>query len=129
MLLEEKLFDRKQDKASKDALFLIHLIFQSNLSLKISHQKLKNVTRGGGSEKCQKVSRIIWMAPYQQNKKLVKRSKAHANLSFLLSSQLDTYFRTNLWTNFNGCESAFNVPDWINFFVTVFVCFRHLETL
>jgi hypothetical protein len=49
MLLEEKLV-RKQDMALKDTFFLSHLIFQSNSSLKISHQKLKNVTQGvGGS--------------------------------------------------------------------------------
>jgi hypothetical protein len=48
MLLEGKLFDTKQDKASKDTFFFIHLKFQSNLGLEISHQKLKNVTRGGG---------------------------------------------------------------------------------
>jgi hypothetical protein len=39
MPLEEKLFITKQDKASKDTFFLIHLSLQSNLSLKISHQK------------------------------------------------------------------------------------------
>jgi hypothetical protein len=44
MCLEVKLFVKKQDKASKDTYFLIHLIFQSNLGLKISHQKMKNVT-------------------------------------------------------------------------------------
>ncbi len=40
------------------------------------------------------------MAPYQKSKKkkLVKTSKAHENLSFLLSSQLDTYLHTNLRT-------------------------------
>ncbi len=54
MILEEKLFITKQDKASKDTFFLIHLVFQSNLSLKISHQKLKNVTQGRESEKYQK---------------------------------------------------------------------------
>jgi hypothetical protein len=60
MLLEEKLLIPQQDKASKDTLFLIHLIFQSNLSLKISHQKLKNVTQGeGGQKSAKKVSRII----------------------------------------------------------------------
>ncbi len=65
MLLEEKLFITQQDKASKDAFFLIHSIFQCNLSLKISHQKLKNVTRGGGGGQkiAKKVSRIILMAP------------------------------------------------------------------
>jgi hypothetical protein len=65
MLLEEKLFITKQDKASKDTFFLIRLIFQSNLSLKISRQKLKNVTPGGGGgkKKAKKVSRIISMAP------------------------------------------------------------------
>jgi hypothetical protein len=56
MLLEETLCVTKQDKASKDTFLLLHLIFQSNLSLKISHQKLKIVTQGGGgSEKCQKI--------------------------------------------------------------------------
>ncbi len=59
MLLDGKLFVTKQDKASKDTFFLIHLIFQSNLSLKISHQKLKNVTWGGGQKSAKKVSRII----------------------------------------------------------------------
>ncbi len=45
---------------------IIHLLFQSNLSLKISHQKLKNSTRGGGQKSAKKVSRIIWMAPNEQ---------------------------------------------------------------
>ncbi len=38
MLLEGKLFDTKQDKASIDTFFFIHLKFQSYLGLKISHQ-------------------------------------------------------------------------------------------
>ncbi len=61
MLLEEKLLITKQDKTSKDTFFLTHLIFQSNLSLKISHQKFKNVTQGGRGEQksAKKVSRII----------------------------------------------------------------------
>jgi hypothetical protein len=55
MLLEGTLCVTKQGKASKDTFLLIHLIFQSNLSLKISHQKMKIVTQGGGgSEKSQK---------------------------------------------------------------------------
>jgi hypothetical protein len=56
MLLEEKLVITKQDKASKDTFFLIDIIFQSIIGLKISHLKTKNVTQGGGggSEKCQK---------------------------------------------------------------------------
>ncbi len=47
---ERKTFCHKQDKASKDTFFLIHLTFQSNLSLQISLQKLKNISdhRGGG---------------------------------------------------------------------------------
>jgi hypothetical protein len=48
-----------QDKASNETLFQIHFIFQSNLDLKISHQKLKNVTQGGGQKSAKKVSRII----------------------------------------------------------------------
>jgi hypothetical protein len=60
MLLEENFFITKQDQASKDTFLQLHLIFQSNLSLKICHQKLKNVTKGGGGQKsAQKVSRII----------------------------------------------------------------------
>ncbi len=43
-LLGEKLFVTKQDEASKNTVFLIHLKFKINLGLKISHQKLKNVT-------------------------------------------------------------------------------------
>jgi hypothetical protein len=57
--LKVKLFVTKQDKASNDAFFLIHLIFQSNLGLKINHQKLKNVTQGWGEQSAEKVSRII----------------------------------------------------------------------
>jgi hypothetical protein len=34
-LLDVKLFDTVQDKASKDSFFLIHLKFQSNLGLKL----------------------------------------------------------------------------------------------
>ncbi len=48
MLLKGEFFITKQDKASKDTFFQLHLVFQCNLSLKISHQKLKNVTQGGG---------------------------------------------------------------------------------
>ncbi len=48
MLLEGILVVTKQDTASKDTFFLINLIFQSILRLKISHKKMKNVTRGGG---------------------------------------------------------------------------------
>jgi hypothetical protein len=48
MFLEEKLVVTKQDTASKDTFFLIDLIYQSNIGLKTSHQKMKNVTRGGG---------------------------------------------------------------------------------
>ncbi len=44
MLLEEKLVVKKQDTALKDTFFSIDLIFQSNIGLKISHQKMKNVT-------------------------------------------------------------------------------------
>jgi hypothetical protein len=56
MFLEEKLVVTKQDTASKDTFFLID---QSNIGLKISHQKMKNVTRGGGGQKsAKKVSRI-----------------------------------------------------------------------
>ncbi len=39
-LLEGKLFDTKQDKASIDTFLFIHLKFHSYLGLKISHQKL-----------------------------------------------------------------------------------------
>jgi hypothetical protein len=60
ILLEGKLCVTKQDKASKDTFFLVHLLFQSNLSRKISLQKLKIVTQGGGGQKsAKKVSRII----------------------------------------------------------------------
>ncbi len=57
MLLEGKLFVTKQDKASIVTLFWINSIFQINLGLKISHQKLKNVTprgRGGGRKSAKK---------------------------------------------------------------------------
>jgi hypothetical protein len=60
MLLGEKLVVTKKDTASKDTFFLIDLIFQSNIGLKISHLKMKNVTQGGGGQKSpKKVSRII----------------------------------------------------------------------
>jgi hypothetical protein len=59
MLLEEKLVVTKQDTASKDTFFLINLIFQSNIGLKISHQKMKNVTRGGGEGGVRKVPIIL----------------------------------------------------------------------
>jgi hypothetical protein len=54
LLLKEKLFVRKQDKALKDTFFLSHLIFQSNSSQKIGHQKFLNATRGGGVKKVTK---------------------------------------------------------------------------
>jgi hypothetical protein len=60
MLLEGKLFDTKQDKASKDTYFLIHLIFQSNLGLKNRSFEIEKCHTGVvGSENCQKVSCII----------------------------------------------------------------------
>ncbi len=46
MLLEEKLVVTKQDTASKETFFSTDLMFQSNIGLKISHQKMKNVTWG-----------------------------------------------------------------------------------
>jgi hypothetical protein len=54
----------QQDQASKDTFFIIYLTVQGNLGLKISDQKMKYVTQGGGGRKsAKKVSRIIWMAP------------------------------------------------------------------
>ncbi len=58
VLLEMKSFVLQQN-LPKDTLFTIHLIFQGKLCLKISDQKQKNVTRGWGSVKSKKVSRII----------------------------------------------------------------------
>ncbi len=66
MLLEEKLVVTKQDTASKDTFFLIDLIFQSNIGLKISHQKMKNVTRVW-SEKCQKSVTYYLNGPLNSN--------------------------------------------------------------
>jgi hypothetical protein len=54
MLLDEKLVVTKQDTALKYTFFLFDLIFQSNIGLKISHQHMKNVTRGGVSQKSAK---------------------------------------------------------------------------
>ncbi len=61
LILEGKLFVTQQDKASKDTFFKIHLIWQCNLGLKFTNQKLKmsHGEGGGGSEKCDKMSRII----------------------------------------------------------------------
>ncbi len=68
MLLEEKLVVTKQDTASKDAFFLINLIFQSNIGLKISHQKNEEChTGGGGSEKCQKKCHVLFEWPLTIN--------------------------------------------------------------
>jgi hypothetical protein len=68
ILLEEKLLAIKQDKASRDAFFIIYLIFWSNLDLKISHQKLKNVTWGGrmGQKSCKKCHVLIECPPTAQ---------------------------------------------------------------
>ncbi len=44
MLKEEKLFITGQDNASKDTLFLIQLVFQRNLGLKIADE----MSHGGG---------------------------------------------------------------------------------
>jgi hypothetical protein len=53
MLLKGRVFVTKQDKASKDTFILIHLIFRSNLGLKINHQKIEKCHIGGrGVEKC-----------------------------------------------------------------------------
>jgi hypothetical protein len=59
MLLEEKLNVTKQDTTSKDTFFSIDLIFQSNIGLKICHQKMKNVTREGGGRKVLKKCHVI----------------------------------------------------------------------
>jgi hypothetical protein len=54
----------RQHQASKNTFFLIHLIFQSYLGLKISDlKKEKCHTRGRGQKIAKKVSHIIWMAP------------------------------------------------------------------
>jgi hypothetical protein len=66
MLLEGKIFITKQDKASKDTFLLLPLIFQSNLSLKISYQKPRKVTQGGGG-KCQKSVTYYLNGPYGFN--------------------------------------------------------------
>ncbi len=59
MLLEGNFLLTKQDK-EKDTFFQLHLIFQRNLSLKISHQKIEKChTGGGGPKRAKKVSRII----------------------------------------------------------------------
>jgi hypothetical protein len=63
MLLEGTLCVTKQGKASKDTFLLIHLIFQINLSLKISHQKLKIVTQGGGVGKVPKKCHVLFEWP------------------------------------------------------------------
>ncbi len=63
MLLEGKLFDTMQDNAFKDTLFYIHLIFQRNLVLRTSHQKMKNVTRGGGGQKSAKKCHVLFERP------------------------------------------------------------------
>jgi hypothetical protein len=53
------LLEGKQDKASKDTFFKIHLIFKI-LASKFRHQKLKTVTQGRGDwKKAKKVPRII----------------------------------------------------------------------
>jgi hypothetical protein len=63
MLLEVNFFITKQDKASKDTLF------QSNRSLNISHQKLKNVTQGGGGQKVHKKCHVLFEWPLKENLK------------------------------------------------------------
>jgi hypothetical protein len=57
-IVEGKFLVTKQNKASKAFFFLLNLKFQSNLGLKISHQKIKKCHTGWGVEvglkKCQK---------------------------------------------------------------------------
>ncbi len=67
MLLEEKLVVTNQDTASKDTFFLINVIFQSNICLKISHLKMKNVTRGG-VRKVPKKCHVLFEWPLITNK-------------------------------------------------------------
>jgi hypothetical protein len=66
MLLEENFVVTKQDTASKDTLFFIDLIFKSNIVLKISYQKIKNVTQGGwggGGKKSAKKCHVLFEWP------------------------------------------------------------------
>ncbi len=64
MLLEEKLVVTKLDTASKETIFLNDLIFQSNIGLKISHYKLKNVTQGApGVRKVLKKCHVLFEWP------------------------------------------------------------------
>jgi hypothetical protein len=67
MFLEEKLVVTNQDTASKDTFFLIDLIFQSNIGLTISHQKMKKVTRGGGFRKVPKKCHVLFEWPLTHN--------------------------------------------------------------
>ncbi len=63
----------KQDKASKDTFLQLLLIFQRNLSLKISHQKLKNVTQGGGGvRKKQKKCHVLFEWPLREKMEIPK---------------------------------------------------------
>jgi hypothetical protein len=70
MLLEVKLLVRKQDKASKDTFSSNSIDIAEQFKPKISHQKMKNVTRGGGSEKCQKSVTYYLNGPIFQSKGL-----------------------------------------------------------
>jgi hypothetical protein len=74
MLLKEKLVVKKQDTAYKRNFLLIDLIFQSNIGLKISHQKMKNVTRvGGGVREVPKKCHVLFEWPLILIKQIYKK--------------------------------------------------------
>jgi hypothetical protein len=60
-LLEGKFLSQSKIRLQKILSFYYFIIFQSNLSLRISYQKSNR-----GLESAKKVSRIIWMDPYNR---------------------------------------------------------------
>jgi hypothetical protein len=64
MHLEGKLFDTKQDNASKDTFFLIHFNILKKFRPKSVIKKLKNVTWGGGEvRKVPKKCHVLFERP------------------------------------------------------------------
>jgi hypothetical protein len=100
MLLDGNFFVTKQDKASKDTFFLIHLIFQSNLSLKVCHQKFENVTWGEGVRKMPKKCQVIFEWPLTCRKTKIPKQQFYDlnNCNFLKSCHSVSFSESNILT-------------------------------
>ncbi len=62
--MEEKLFITKQDKASKDTFFPIHLLFQRKPKIQSSKIEKCHTGGGGGGRKMPKKWHVLFLWPH-----------------------------------------------------------------